>query len=73
GGDVVKEANLARHLVNPDLDDATPAAEVIDAPGDDEDDPEDSDQPLAERDYELYEALNMLKGMHMLRQRSAAP
>ena len=68
GGEVVKEANLARHLVNTDLDEAEPADEALDAP-----DEEDESQPLAERDYELFEALNMLKGMHMLRQRSAAP
>ncbi|MEQ8230531.1 MAG: S41 family peptidase [Gammaproteobacteria bacterium] len=70
GGEVVKEANLARHLVNTELEEAAPADEVLDeeATSDEESD----EQPLAERDYELFEALNMLKGMHMLRQRSSA-
>jgi hypothetical protein len=31
------------------------------------------EQPLAERDYELYEALNMLKGMYLLQARTPAP
>ncbi|MCB1746998.1 MAG: S41 family peptidase [Gammaproteobacteria bacterium] len=63
--EVVKEANLERHLVNPedavevDVEDDADAAE-----GDDD------EQPLAERDYELYEALNMLKGMTLLQARS---
>lgn len=51
----VKEANLSRHLTNSD------AAEE-----EQEDDDEEGRPPLAERDYELYEALNLLKGMHLL-------
>jgi carboxyl-terminal processing protease len=62
--EVVKEANLNRHLDNPEekSDEQTSA------------DDEDSEQtPLAERDYELYEALNLLKGMNLLHARSSTP
>ncbi len=61
--DIVKEANLNRHLDNPE--------ETSDE--DKETTTEDTDQtPLAERDYELYEALNLLKGMDLLHARSSA-
>jgi carboxyl-terminal processing protease len=55
----VKEADLDRHLEKPD--EAKPASAA-------QDDAQDSarEPPLAERDYELYEALNMLKGMALL-------
>jgi len=66
--EVVKEANLARHLANPeDVVDA-PAVEAPPGPG-----PIDPEAPLAEQDYELYEALNMLKGMSLLQARSPPP
>lgn len=51
----VKEANLSRHLTNSDA-----------AEDEQEEDDEEGRPPLAERDYELYEALNLLKGMHLL-------
>ncbi|MGR8919951.1 MAG: S41 family peptidase [Gammaproteobacteria bacterium] len=60
GSLAVKEANLDRHLENPN-------EEVTDAAADDE--PAEDEDALAERDYELYEALNMLKGMDLLQAR----
>ncbi|MGE0482863.1 MAG: S41 family peptidase [Gammaproteobacteria bacterium] len=69
GADVVKEANLERHLVNPE------DAIEVDVEGADDsvtDATDDVEQPLAERDYELYEALNMLKGMTLLQARSGS-
>ena len=66
--EVVKEANLARHLANPeDVVDA-PAVEAPPGPG-----TLDPEAPLAEQDYELYEALNMLKGMSLLQARTPSP
>ena len=79
--EMVKEADLNRHLVNPvtDKDKATAPDQSKDsktmeaAREADQDDAEKG--PLAERDYELYEAFNMLKGMVMLNNRRniAAP
>ena len=64
--EVVKEANLNRHLDNPD--------EKKEKEGEEGTAEEDADEtPLAERDYELYEALNLLKGMDLLHARSATP
>lgn len=59
-GSSVKEANLQGHLANPE--------------GNDEGDGDagSEEAPLAERDYELYEALSMLKGMNLLQARSSA-
>ena len=59
--DVVKEANLNRHLENPE-EEPKEDRKVTD-----------DEQPLVERDYELYEALNLLKGMDLLQARSSAP
>jgi len=59
GNEAVKEADLDRHLERPD--EAKPAGTARDGAKDAADEP-----PLAERDYELYEALNMLKGMALL-------
>ncbi len=61
-GRAVKEANLSGHLKNPENGD--------DGAGKNETNEED-ETPLAERDYELFEALNMLKGMHLLHARSS--
>ena len=61
-GRAVKEANLSGHLKNPENGD--------DAAGKNETNEED-ETPLAEHDYELFEALNMLKGMHLLHARSS--
>jgi len=58
-GEAIKEAHLAGHLKNADDAQTDPASS-------------DADDALAARDYELYEALNMLKGMHLLHARSTA-
>jgi carboxyl-terminal processing protease len=69
GADTIKEADLSRHLANPVTDKgkiapAEPANGGKQSNGDKDDDADKG--PLAERDYELYEAFNMLKGMVML-------
>ena len=64
-GAFVKESQLARHLENTDTKDA---ANVADAPADSGQRAE-----LAKQDYELYEALNLLKGMVLLQARSTPP
>ncbi len=54
GGDGVREADLPRHLRNPGAQD--------------ESDTSDEDKtPLASRDYALYQALSILKGIHLSR------
>jgi carboxyl-terminal processing protease len=64
--DSVSEADLERHLANP-VDAVTkPAPAPADAAAK-------AELPLAERDYELYEALNLLKGMHLLQARRTRP
>ena len=63
--EIIKEADLSRHLVNPVTDkDKGTAPKSPTATDEDKTDVEQGS--LAERDYELYEALNMLKGMTML-------
>jgi len=62
-GDVVKEADLERHLDNPAEAKAAAAKGAQD---------KGEEKPLAERDYELYEALNLLKGMALLKDRTPA-
>ena len=57
----VKESHLEGHLKNPDVADTT----AVKARSDEEE-----KEALAKSDYELYEALNMLKGMNLLRARS---
>ena len=67
--DAIKEADLSRHLANPvtDKGKAENAGKDSAVKPKSEDKDKDADkQPLAERDYELYEALNMLKGMVIL-------
>ena len=73
-GDMVKEADLSRHLSNPTKELPKDAAQdkggdkaAAPATGTAKDEAE--REPLAERDYELYEAFNMLKGMVMLTNR----
>ena len=60
----IKEANLARHLEND-----TDTGEDISA-GDPELEKQKSETPLAKRDYALYEALNVLKGLIILRKQT---
>ena len=61
-GQGVKEADLARHLEGEgqenDFDEAKQAQQ------------EAREIPLAQRDFALYEALNLLKGLHILKGRS---
>ncbi len=56
-GVVVKEADLAGHLENGNKKEQ--AREQ-----DDNESRDEADKPLVEEDYELYEALNLLKGLH---------
>ncbi len=59
----VSEAQLERHLDNPNEKESDNAAPKTDTPDLAE---------LATRDYELYEAFNLLKGMALLKSRSAS-
>lgn len=66
----IKEADLSGHLDNGQLQEQTPGEEPVTGQ-----DPELADQaaeeqepPLSTSDYELYEALNVLKGMSLLSQ-----
>ena len=58
----IKEANLARHLEN-DTQEETGALDTEPAT-------RQAETPLAKRDYALYEALNVLKGLVILRKQS---
>ena len=61
-GQGVKEADLAGHLEGEaDRDDFESARQAQEEAG---------EVPLAERDFALYEALNLLKGLHILKDRS---
>ena len=56
----LKEADLARHLKNGSSDEKS---------GNDQQPAENKEeQPLASQDYQLYEALNLLKGINILKQ-----
>lgn len=61
----LKEADLNKHLENGSAKESKPKKQIGNKK-------EDETKPLAERDYELYEALNLLKGMVILSQRSAS-
>jgi carboxyl-terminal processing protease len=58
----IKEADLTRHLVNGTAP-ATPAPEETPAKGADGE----KKPSLANEDYQLYEALNLLKGLYLLK------
>ena len=60
-GQGVKEADLARHLESDGEEDDFEAAKRAQ---------QEEDVPLAQRDFALYEALNLLKGLHILGERS---
>ncbi len=66
-GRMISEAQLERHLDNPTK--AAPAKSASSSPAASETDARDK---LATTDYELYEAFNLLKGMVLLKTRSAA-
>ncbi len=59
----VKEANLARHLENGDGSDKQSEKSSAQPPASDDA----KKAPLAERDFGLYEAINLLKGLSILR------
>ena len=61
GGQGVKESDLARHLKSEGEDDFEAARQTQQ---------EARELPLAQRDFALYEALNLLKGLHILNNRS---
>ena len=61
-GQGIKEADLARHLESEGTEEDFDAAKQTRR--------EASEVPLAERDFTLYEALNLLKGLHILSDRS---
>ena len=68
---LVKESDLTGHLRNDGGNGATPPA-----PAQPSTEPGAADNDLAQNDYPLYEALNMLKGMTLLQSRTepaAAP
>ena len=60
-GQGVKEADLARHLESDGGEEDFEAAKRAQ---------QEEDVPLAQRDFALYEALNLLKGLHILGGRS---
>ncbi|BAZ92695.1 carboxyl-terminal protease [Thiohalobacter sp. COW1] len=59
GFDPIKEANLSRHLRNGNADDSS-GTDNVEQPADQE---SEGEEPLAKTDYQLYEALNLLKGL----------
>ena len=61
-GQGVKEADLARHLESESAGEESEAARQARQQAD--------EAPLAQRDFALYEALNLLKGLHILNNRS---
>ena len=65
--DLVKESDLTGHLRNDGNNGARPAPTV---PPTEPKDIVNLDSDLAQSDYPLYEALNMLKGMTLLQSRS---
>ncbi len=61
-GQGVKEADLARHLESEGAEEDFEAAQQARQPT--------GEVPLAQRDFALYEALNLLKGLYILNDRS---
>ena len=61
-GQGVKEADLVRHLEGESAEDDVEAAKQVQQA--------ESEVPLAQRDFALFEALNLLKGLHILNPRS---
>ena len=61
-GQGVKEADLVRHLEGESAEDDVESAKQIQQA--------ESEVPLAQRDFALFEALNLLKGLHILNPRS---
>jgi len=67
----VTEASLSRHLENGE-DDDEPASEMQDGQSSSEPSAGKSEPSLAQSDYALYEALNLLKGMALVRERESS-
>ncbi len=63
GVEPLKEADLTRHLINGKINGDKPG--VVPAVGTDKD-----KEPLVSTDYQLYEALNLLKGLTVLQTRN---
>jgi len=66
----IKEADLSRHLMNGIAKPKTEGADKApaeEAPADKDDK---TDEPLASSDYQLYQALNLLKGLAILKDRA---
>jgi len=59
GLDPIKESQLSRHLKNGDVDAETDIVEAVNK----------KKQSLAEKDYQLFEALNLLKSLNIVSQR----
>jgi len=66
-GQFIKEAELDRHLSNP-----TTGKEKAPAPAPDDSANREQKTAMAKADYEIYEALNLLKGMALLQARTSA-
>lgn len=73
--DPLSEADLSKHLSNPNGKNGEEKAEPVEKPPvqeektDQEVDADKSASPLAEEDYQLFEALNILKGMDLVQNR----
>ncbi|MBL1432823.1 MAG: S41 family peptidase [Gammaproteobacteria bacterium] len=70
--DRIKEANLSGHLENPNGDSKEAQSASEDLANDNNDKKNDSKpkEQLVKDDYQLFEALNLLKGLHILQSRS---
>nr|CAA6804053.1 MAG: Carboxyl-terminal protease (EC [uncultured Thiotrichaceae bacterium] len=62
----LSEKDFEKHLSNPTQEDGEKAAEDIAKTPDDVEKGEAKDKTLAKDDYQLYEALNILKGMNLV-------
>lgn len=60
----LREADLSGHLSNGNEEEGLPVEQTQEDGGQDE-----QEQPLAQTDYQLYEALNLLKGLILLQDR----
>jgi carboxyl-terminal processing protease len=68
----VTEASLSRHLENGDEEEGQPAADAPAGTGSEEQGAKKSEPSLAQTDYPLYEALNLLKGMALVAERGGS-
>jgi carboxyl-terminal processing protease len=64
--DPIKEANLSRHLAKPGAPASPPPVKDLKKPADKQ---QAADEELLARDYELFEALNLLKALNVLGKR----